>query len=195
MKLLFVKTALCVGLLSSTQLYANGTITINGLVVDGTCTLQIGAKAAGNRNAVTVTLKNSKTSDFSTTTREYPAAANDSESFTMQLVAADGEACPTDTFNQFKSISITAGANDILTTTPSVLKNTTGTGNNVGIQILTKAGDAVDLSDAINQAKSPLDDNTTRTITYRARYYFTGESGSATAQTVTATANYTLNYN
>jgi type 1 fimbria pilin len=199
MKLLFVKTALCAGLLVSTQLHANGTIVINGLIIDGTCTL------VGEINAITdqstpteITVELDQFVTTNTTTGFFGE-----KPFTLAFKNADNTAnCDTTTISKLDSVSLTSNTplNTTVTANNVLMNNDTAgkllTTTRVDIGLFTDEDDEINLANATTQEKSTIVTTTPEkpTISYKAKYY-KGGSVLPEGQYVTATANFILNYN
>lgn len=192
-------SALALGLACTQTFAADGTITVNGVVTDSTCTLTgTGPGGSGTKNIV-VTLDTVPNSTF--TTANQSAAT---KSFSLQLKNGAGTGgCDAATNKALKGLFLeTAAASDYDATNKTALVNKAvgaSTTKPVFIQILTDAGTPVDYSQAWGtQAKSAITgiDATgvgTATMTYQARYFT--KTGSVDAQNVTTVVNYTLQYN
>lgn len=192
-------SALVLGLACTQTFAVDGTITVNGVVTDSTCTVAGGgAGGAGSKNIV-VTLDTVPSSTF-TTANQFASP----KSFDLELKNGAGTGgCGAATNNALKGVFLeTAAAGDYDSGDATALVNkATGasTTNPVFIQIVTDSDVAVKYSDAWGtQAKSPVvlnpaDGTGTAKMTYKARYFT--KSGTVDAQNVTATVNYTLQYN
>ncbi|MBI0395347.1 fimbrial protein [Acinetobacter bereziniae] len=192
-------SALVLGLVCTHTFAVDGTITVNGVVTDSTCTLTgSGPGTAGSKNII-VTLDTVPTSTF--TTANQSAAT---KSFDLQLKNGAGTGgCDAATNKALKGLFLeTAAAADYDATEKTALVNKSTDASSakpVFIQILTDADTPVDYSQAWGtQAKSAItglaaDGTGTATMTYKARYFT--KTGSVDAQNVTATVNYTLQYN
>ena len=176
----------------------DGTITVNGVVTDGSCTLQGDAFATGLKD-MTVNLGTWPKSGF-TPTHPIPVWLG----INMYLTNADGTAnCDAATTQAFKGIhlSVTSPNEDLDATDKTLLVNkATGPGgtsakNPVFIQINTDGGSVVDLSASWGtQAKSSI-------LTFGNKIYLkyfvalVSKTWVVDAQNVTATVNYTMHYN
>lgn len=191
--------ALSLTLACSNVFAVDGTITINGVVTDETCTLEgSGGGASGARN-LTLNLDSVKKSAFSDTTKTAGQ-----KSFSLQLKNAAGTAgCDAATNLSLKGLFLSAiNATDLDTTDKTLLVNKVSdasTTNPVFIQILTNNDALVNLNEAWGtQAKSDVtglaaDGTGIATMSYKAQYFT--KSGTVDAQQVNATLNYTLQYN
>ena len=184
--------------LVSTNVFAvDGTITVNGVITDGTCTLQGSAYAMGLKD-MTVDLGTWPKSGFTPT---HPIAIR--YGINLYLTNADGTAnCDAATTQAFKGIHLSANpATDLDATNKTLLVNKAeGVGgassiNPIFIQISTDDKEVVDLSAPWEkQAKSPI-------LTFGNKIYlqylvgFVSKTGIVDPQTYTATVNYTLMYN
>ncbi|WP_315080015.1 hypothetical protein [Acinetobacter guillouiae] len=186
--------------LACTSVFAiDGTITINGVVTDETCTLTGDGPGASGLKNLTLTLDTVPKSTF---TAANKVAAK--KSFNLQLKNAAGtEGCGAATNKALKGLYLSPlAAGDLDVTNKTLLVNkATGAiaANPVFIQILTDGGVAVDLSasatDQLKSAVTGLDANGAgiATMRYEAQYF--SESGTVAAQNVSAVVNYTLQYN
>ena len=187
--------------LACTSVFAiDGTITINGVVTDETCTLTGDGPGASGLKNLTLTLDTVPKSTF---TAPNSVAAN--KTFTLQLKNAAGtEGCGAATNKALKGLYLnTANPADNLDTANKTLLVNKAAGAVAAepafIQILTEGGVAVDLAaSATDQAKSPvtgLDANGAgiATMKYQAQYF--SKTGTVAAQNVSAVVNYTLQYN
>ncbi|WP_151803331.1 fimbrial protein [Acinetobacter guillouiae] len=186
--------------LACTSVFAiDGTITINGVVTDETCTLTGDGPGASGLKNLTLTLDTVPKSTFTA-----PNSVAAKKSFNLQLKNAAGtEGCGAATNKALKGLYLSPLAADNLDATNKTLLVNKATGaiaaNPVFIQILTDGGVAVDLSaSATDQRKSAvtgLDANGEgiATMRYEAQYF--SQSGVVAAQNVSAVVNYTLQYN
>lgn len=157
---------------------ADGTITINGLVLGTTCTIN------GGTSSFTVTLPTVKTTDFATN------VAGKTQ-FDLNLTN-----CPTGVdFSPAVQVSTTFSGTNIDSTT-GLLKDTSATNNGVAIELLDNTSTKVDLTKttAIGQSseKALVDSSGNATLSYYAQYRQTGTS--VTAGRVITTVDYTINY-
>ncbi len=173
----------------------DGTITVNGLVTDGTCTLQAGSGGVSGVKDLTVNMPTIPKSRF---TPLYPTSVG--IKFSMQLTNATGnDACDAATTNAFKGIHLSAILpTDLDETYQSLLVNKAmGEGgasakNPIFIGISTEDFEYVDFSEPWgDQSKSLVSSDG------RVTYYVVliSKTGIVDAQNVTATVNYTLHYN
>ncbi|HZJ91971.1 MAG TPA: fimbrial protein [Thiopseudomonas sp.] len=172
----FALAFLALGLASGSAFAASsGTITINGQVMDQTCTI-VGAEDQ------TVTLATVAKADLDALGKE---AAK--QSFTIKL-----ESCAAGDVFAFFSAD-TASLIDPATNT-LVNQATAGTATNVNVALYEENGQRIELGNAAYvyaDTKAVAADNDPATLMYSAGYYATGQ---ATAGPVTAVANYTISY-
>lgn len=192
-------SGLVLGLACTNTFAVDGTITVNGVVTDSTCTLTgTGPGASGAKNIV-VNLDTVPNSTF--TTANQSAAT---KSFDLQIKNGAGTGgCDAATNKALKGLFLeTAAAADYDATDKTALVNKAAgasTTNPVFVQILTDSDTPVDYSQAWGtQAKSAItglaaDGTGIATMGYKARYFT--KTGTVDAQNVTATVNYTLQYN
>ncbi|MDN5695506.1 fimbrial protein [Acinetobacter sp. ULE_I001] len=192
---------LALSLACSSVFAADGTITINGMITDETCTLAgSGSGVNGSQNLV-LTLDTVLKSTF-TATNMTAARKN----FSLQLKNAAGTGnCDASTNKALKGLYLSPiSTADLDTTDKTLLVNKATEGgasiaNPVYIQILTDADIAVNLSEPWGvQAKSAItglaaDGSGTATMLYKAQY--ASKTGTVSGQNVTAVVNYTLQYN
>lgn len=192
-------SALALGLASSSVFAADGTITINGVVTDETCTLTGDGPGAAGSKALTLTLDTVPKSTF---TAANKVAAK--KSFSLQLKNAQGTGgCDAATNKSLKGLYLSAlAAADLDATDKTLLVNKAAgasTAEPAFVQILTDADTVVDLAAAWGtQAKSAvtgLDASGVgiATMSYKAQY--ATKSGIVASQNVSAVLNYTLQYN
>ncbi|WP_151803328.1 fimbrial protein [Acinetobacter guillouiae] len=186
--------------LACTSVFAvDGTITINGVVTDETCTLTgTGPGAAGSKN-LTLTLDTVPKSTFTA-----PNSVAATKSFSLQLKNAAGTGgCDAATNKALKGLYLSPlVAGDVDATDKTLLVNKAAGASiaePVFIQLLTDTDAKVDLAASWgSQAKSAVtglaaDGSGTATMTYKAQY--ASVSGTVAAQNVSAVVNYTLQYN
>ncbi|MCF0263606.1 hypothetical protein KW868_03880 [Acinetobacter guillouiae] len=186
--------------LACTSVFAvDGTITINGVVTDETCTLTgTGPGATGSKN-LTLTLDTVPKSTFTATNK---VAAK--KSFNLELKNAAGTGgCDAATNKALKGLYLSAiAAADLDTADKTLLVNkaaNASTANPAFIQLLTDTDVVVDLAAPWGtQAKSAVaglaaDGTGIATMLYKAQY--ASVSGTVDAQNVSAVVNYTLQYN
>lgn len=165
---------LALGLASGSAFAASsGTITINGQVMDQTCTI-----VSGEEDQI-VTLATVAKADLAISGKE---AAK--QSFTIQL-----EDCAAGNVFAFFSTD-TASLIDPATNT---LVNQ-GTATNVNVALYEENGNQIKLGDSTYTyavVKNVVTDDNPATLMYSAGYYATGAADSGT---VTAVANYTISY-
>ena len=185
--------------LACTQVFAvDGTITVNGVIADGTCTLNGGGFAMGSKDiSIDVgTIPKSKFTPTLPDPRKY--------GFTLYLSNAAGTGvCDAVTSKAFKGIhlSVTSPDEDLDATDKRLLVNkATGAGgasskNPVFIQIDTNGNGIVDFSAPWGvQAKSAI--YTLRDETYLQYDVMpASKTGIVDAQNYTAKINYTMHYN
>lgn len=192
---------LALSLACSSVFAADGTITINGMITDETCTLAgSGSGVNGSQNLV-LTLDTVLKSTF--TAANMTAAK---KNFSLQLKNAAGTGnCDASTNKALKGLYLSPiSTADLDTTDKTLLVNKATEGgasiaNPVYIQILTDADIAVNLSEPWGvQAKSAItglaaDGSGTATMLYKAQY--ASKTGTVSGQNVIAVVNYTLQYN
>ena len=184
--------------LACTQVFAvDGTITVNGVIADGTCTLNGGGFAMGSKDiSIDVgTIPKSKFTPTLPDPRKY--------AFTLYFTNAAGTgACDVATSKAFQGIHLSAISPDHLDATDKrlLVNKATGTGgasskNPIFIQIHTKENGIVDFSAPWGvQAKSAI--YTLRDETYLQYDVMpASKTGIVDAQNYTAKINYTMHYN
>ena len=179
---------LFVGLIISSQLYANNEIVITGNVVDSTCVLtpaDVNGSNSGNGN-IAVVLNNVLAQDFTETNTEQG-----SKEFTLKLSDTNGNACDAVTSAQLTGMTLTANT-PVVGSTGVALNEAYSEENPVNIMI--KHNDTpVDLTGAV--AIAPLRGaDEVPTFTYQASY-IASDATAVVAQPVLATLTYSLNYN
>jgi major type 1 subunit fimbrin (pilin) len=188
MNLMLLVTALGLVGMTNSAVAADGTITINGKVINGTCTLTGSAGATGTGTGVTVQLDTVRNTAF--------AAANSTtgvKDFTLTVTNGTGGTCDALTVGAVKNITLsgTSGTNyDAINT--SWLINTDSSApatKDVFVQILNTNGTTpVDFA-LTRQLGTP----TASAYPLKARYIST--IASPAAQTVQTSIQYTLEYN
>ena len=189
-------STLALSLACSSVFAVDGTIRVNGVVTDQTCTLQGYDRITTGLKDITVRLPSVPKSTVKPT---YPLS--NAIVFMMKIANADGtDFCDAVTSKAFKGIHLSASPTNLDATDKTLLVNkATGASiiNPVFIQINASDGRVVDFSAPWGtQAKSrtyPSGSATTLSIMYLA-YYFS-KTGIVDAQNVTATVNYTMHYN
>jgi major type 1 subunit fimbrin (pilin) len=188
MNLMLLVTALGLVGMTNSAVAADGTITINGKVINGTCTLTGSAGATGTGTGVTVqldTVRNTAFAAASSTTGE--------KNFTLTVTDGTGGTCDALTVGAVKNITLsgTSGTNYVATN-PSWLINTDAsapTNKDVFVQILNVDGTTpIDFS-----LTRQLSASTTGAYALKARYI--SNKASPASQTVKTSINYTLEYN
>lgn len=176
-KLLTIASALALGSIATQAFAADGTISFNGTVSAQTCTIG----AAGGTNNATVTLPTVAATSLAT-----PNATAGTTQFSIKLTGCTGPA--TEAAVWFESGSNVNAATGRLINT--------GTASNVDVALY-NTGSVTPISvgqgsGAIGSsgAAFPITSNTA-TMNYQAKYYATG---AATAGTVVASVNYTIQY-
>lgn len=188
-------SVLSLSMLCSNVFAVDGTITVNGVVTDQTCTFRGGDYATGIKD-LTVNLPAIPKSEF-TPTIIVPMRKR----IEMILTNATGtDSCDAATTKAFRGIHLSASSPaDLDTTDKSLLVNKAGGAsatNPVFIQMYVDDGNGsiVDFSAPWeSQAKTQI-----LTIPYTSIAYYVGyttKSGIVDAQNVTATVNYTMHYN
>ncbi|BAP37911.1 putative thin pilus major protein AcuA [Acinetobacter guillouiae] len=192
---LAILSALALSLTSSSVFAVDGTITVNGVVTDGTCILySAGGDASGTKD-LTLNLPTVPKSEF------YPYVPLRKKLIYMELMNATGTGvCDVATSRAFKGIHLSVISPDHLDATDKTLlvnkASDASTTNPIFFQITTRNGIPVDFSAPWGaQAKSPVFEGA-----YAAAYlsYFVAyisKTAIVDAQNVHAVVNYTLHYN
>ena len=186
MNSMLLVTALSVVGITNSAFAADGVITINGKVINGTCTLTGSAGATGTANNVAVQLDTVRNTAFT--------AANSTtgtKDFTLTVTDGTGGRCDALTIGAIKNITLsgTAGTNYDSTNKSWLINTDTSapTNKDVFVQILNVDG------------TTPIDFSLTRQLSaagayaLKARYISNKESPAP--QTVKTSINYTLEYN
>ncbi|MCT9979081.1 type 1 fimbrial protein [Acinetobacter sp. I-MWF] len=192
---LSILSALALSLAYSNVFAVDGTITVNGVVTDQTCTLRGGYQASGVQD-ITVNLPAVPKSTF-----RLSHPMSDTIEFTVVLANADGTgSCDAATTNAFKGLHLsTISPTDLHPRYKTLLVNKATGGasvaNPIFIQIVNYHGFPIDFSAAWGtQAPGKVHELGGFTyIRYLTRYY--AVDGVADAQNVQATVNYTMHYN
>jgi major type 1 subunit fimbrin (pilin) len=198
-KLTLARLSILALALACTQVFAvDGTITVNGVITDGTCTL--GGFATGLKD-ITVNLGAISKSEF-TPTHPKPERYI---GVTLQLVNATGTAdCDAVTSKAFKGIHLSAISPDHLDTADKTLLVNQASGASAKNPIFTQIF-AFDFDGNVNivdfsapwgtQAKSPIytQGPVGASIAYDVKY--ASKTGIVDAQNYTAKINYTIHYN
>jgi len=188
-------STLALTLASSSVFATDGTITINGVITDGTCTLQGDDGKSTGLKDITINLPSAPKSIFE------PAYLNPMQViFSMQLTNAAGTgACDAATTKAFKGIHLSPISPDHLDVEDKTLLVNQATGasstNPLFVQFLTRSGILVDFSAPWGtQATSQVFTIAGNTyVSYRTA--FASKTGIVDAQNVQAKINYTLHYN
>ncbi|MGR2922319.1 fimbrial protein [Acinetobacter sp. 1125_18A] len=183
--------------LACTQVFAvDGTITVNGVITDGTCTLRAEENSIlSGLKDLTVSLPTLPKSTFTPSNRE-PFLMG----FNIYLRDATGsDFCDIATRRAFRGIYLSAISPDHLDTTDKTLLLNKASGasvaNPVFIQFYTVDSMPVDFSASWEaQAKSTVQHLSSHTFVYY-RVQYASKTGIVNAQTVQAKINYTLMYN
>ncbi|MCS4299497.1 type 1 fimbrial protein [Acinetobacter sp. RIT698] len=190
-------SALALSLTSSSVFAVDGTITVNGVVTDQTCTLQGYNNATGLQD-ITVKILTVPKSSFSPT----DPSSSVQNTFTLQLTNASGTGkCDAATSKALQGIHLSAiSATDLDAADKTLLINKSldaSTTNPVFFRIFNYAGVLVDFSAPWGtQARSPVTPDITgykRFISYTAQYFT--KTGVVDAQNAHAIVNYTMHYN
>ena len=186
--MLLITTLGVVGVTNS-AFAADGTINVNGKVIAPTCILTAQSGASNTSSNVTVTLDTVRTTDLPNV-----GSVAGTKTFTVKVTASDGTACSTTPTSTVTGILLngTAGT-DYDTTNTTLLKNkTAGADGKVFVRILNDASTPIDFAKTFaSQEKSAA--NASETYTYQAQYY--ANQTGVTAQTVTTSIGYTVQYN
>ena len=190
MNSMLLVTALSVVGITNSAFAADGVITINGKVINGTCTLTGSAGATGTANNVAVQLDTVRNTAFT--------AANSTtgtKDFTLTVTDGTGVAgsCDALTIGAIKNITLsgTAGTNYDSTNKSWLINTDTSapTTKDVFVQILNVDGTTpIDFS-----LTRQLSASTTGAYALKARYI--SNKASPASQTVKTSINYTLEYN
>ncbi len=188
--LMLLVTAIGIVGITSSAFAADGVITINGKVINGTCTLTGSAGATGTANNVTVQLDTVRNTAF--------GAANSTtgeKDFTLTVTDGVGGTCDALTVGAVKNITLsgTAGTNYDVTNTSWLINTDTSAPatKDVFVQILNTGGTTpVDFS-LTRQLGVPT--ATASAYALKARYI--SNKASPASQTVKTSINYTLEYN
>ncbi|MEQ1320459.1 MULTISPECIES: fimbrial protein [Acinetobacter] len=182
--------------LASTNVFAvDGTLTVNGVITDQTCTLRAEENSIlSGLKDLTVSLPTLPKSTFTPSNRE-PFIMG----FNIYLRDATGsDFCDIATRRAFRGIHLSAISPDHLDTTDkTLLVNTSGASvaNPVFIQFYTVDSVPVDFSASwADQAKSTVQHLSNHTFVYY-RVQYASKTGIVDAQNVNAKINYTLHYN
>ncbi|TCM60465.1 major type 1 subunit fimbrin (pilin) [Acinetobacter calcoaceticus] len=166
---------------------ADGTITINGKVIDNTCTLSSnGGPVVGSGN-VTVTLATVKTSAFGATKGATQAKTD----FQLRIIdSTSGGSCSS--LASIGSVLISAVSSKYLPADSTALINdkaidANSTGKKIYLQLLSGTT-AIDF-------RAPRSIPQTAGIINLSTQYYQAEDGAVAAQNVSATVDYTLIYN
>lgn len=188
--ILFAQNVLTLSLVCSNLFAEDGTLTINGSIVDETCTLQLNMLSASDVKALSARLKTAPNSQIYS-----------SMGVTFLLTDTTGTAvCDVAKTKAFKGIHLSPNVAVDLDTrdTTLLVSNTlaeTSTKSPVFIQVLTDKNKKVDFSAPWEtQAKSVIDSNFDAAKVYYTMQYFSNK-GAIDAQSVTTLINYTLHYN
>ena len=189
MNSMLLVTALSMVGITNSAFAEDGVITINGKVINGTCTLTGSAGATGTANNVAVQLDTVRNTAFT--------AANSTtgtKDFTLTVTDGTGVgSCDALTIGAIKNITLsgTAGTNYDSTNTSWLINTDTSapTTKDVFVQILNVDGiTPIDFS-LTRQLSAP----TAGAYALKARYISNKESPAS--QTVKTSINYTLEYN
>lgn len=186
--LMLLVTAIGIVGITSSAFAADGVITINGKVINGTCTLTGSTGATGTANNVAVQLDTVRNTAF--------AAANSTtgeKSFTLTVTDGSGGTCDALTVGAVKNITLsgTAGTNYDVTNKSWLINTDTSAPmtKDVFVQILNIDGSTpIDFS-LTRQLNAP----TASAYALKARYI--SNKASPASQTVKTSINYTLEYN
>ena len=189
MNSMLLVTALGMVGITNSAFAADGVITINGKVINGTCTLTGSAGATGTANNVAVQLDTVRNTAFT--------AANSTtgtKDFTLTVTDGTGVgSCDALTIGAIKNITLsgTAGTNYDSTNTSWLINTDTSapTTKDVFVQILNVDG------------TTPIDFSSTRQLSaptagaYALKAQYISNKASPDPQTVKTSINYTLEYN
>ena len=189
MNSMLLVTALSMVGITNSAFAEDGVITINGKVINGTCTLTGSAGATGTANNVAVQLDTVRNTAFT--------AANSTtgtKDFTLTVTDGTGVgSCDALTIGAIKNITLsgTAGTNYVSTNKSWLINTDTSapTTKDVFVQILNVDGTTpIDFS-----LTRQLSASTTGAYALKARYI--SNKASPAPQTVKTSINYTLEYN
>ncbi|UOH17279.1 type 1 fimbrial protein [Acinetobacter sp. NyZ410] len=189
-------SALALGLTCSRVFAVDGTITVNGVVTDGTCILHSAGGDASGTKDLTLNLPTVPKSGF------YPNVPLSKKLIYMELLNATGTGvCDVATSRAFKGIhlSVSSPPTDLDTEDKTLLVNKAldaSTKNPIFFQITTRDGIAVDISEPWGtQAKSPVFEGA-YAVAYLSYYVaYISKTAIVDAQNVHAVVNYTMHYN
>lgn len=186
-KLMLLVVAIGMVGITNSAFAADGLITINGKVINGTCTLTGSAGATGTANNVAVqldTVRNTAFGAAKSTTGE--------KNFTLTVTDGSGSTCDALTVGAVKNITLsgTSGTNYDATEKSWLINTDTSAPatKDVFVQILNIDGTPVDFS-LTKQLGTP----TSSAYALKARYI--SNTASPASQTVKTSINYTLEYN
>lgn len=187
---LFAASGLTLSCVCSSVFAVDGTLTINGSIVDETCTLQLNMLSASDVKALSARLKSAPNSQIYT-----------SLGVTFLLTDTVGTpVCDVAKTKAFRGIHLSPNVTADLDTrdTTLLVSNTAAEfseKNPVFIQVLTDKNKQVDFSAPWEtQAKSAINSNFDAAKVYYTMQYFSNK-GAIDAQSVTTLINYTLHYN
>lgn len=168
---------------------ADGTITVNGKVIAPTCILTAQSGATNTNPNVTVTLDTVRTTDLAAV-----GSTAATKMFTVKVTASDGiSACSTTPASTVTGILLsgTAGTDYDATATTLLKNKTAGVDGKVFVRILNDALTPIDFAKVFGtQEKST---GTGGVYTYSAQYF--ANATGVSAQTVTTSIGYTIQYN
>lgn len=173
---------------SATNVFAaDGTITINGRVLDSTCTLTSdGGSTQGTKNVV-VTLPAVKTSEFTAL-----ASTAGKTNFQLKIVDSSGAECTS--LSGINGVLISAGTDKYLSTNSTALINQKQLDTGVGADKKPIHLQILNLDKAID-FKNPETVKHDKGIIKLASQYYQAVDGAIGAQNVQAVVDYTLIYN
>lgn len=184
---LLISTLGVIGVTNST-FAADGIITINGKVINGTCTLTGSSGASGSANNVAVQLDTVRNTAFGAAN-----ATAGEKSFILTVTDGSGGTCDALTVGAVKNITLSgsAGTNYDSTNTSWLINTDTSapTTKDVFVQIINTDG------------TNPVDFSLTKQLgvpsssAYALKARYISNKASPASQTVKTSINYTLEYN
>ncbi len=187
------RTIVAMGIiLNASAFAADGTITINGLIISSTCTLAENGGSVSGNGAVTVTLPTQVANTFSSTTTTAGKTP-----INLKIVDKNGsDACTS--LDKVTSILLSATSDRYVSGSSSSLINKSSDASTkapIYIQLLDGNGKALPFENtqSITANNGLSVNNKIGTVNLSAQYY--SPTGTVDPQKVTATVDYTINYN
>lgn len=192
LSLALLTTTLCAVAATTSVFAADGTITINGRVITGTCTLTGGGSAGTGTQNVTVTLPTVQNSVFgAANTTAQPT------NFTLALTNSAGNApCDAVTIAGLQGITLggPTNAGQYVSGGTTQLVNTASGAATVNVQLKLASGSTpIDFASTNQLTNSNATGPTSGIWNMQAQYF--SPTATPAAQQVTSVVNYILNYN